>query len=148
MLAIGFTIWRKFCGKWLNYSASDDSSLLITMEVTPVRHRPRGVTILGTLAILSGLAGMVAGGVLLGASLVVGTITSSLKDFLASQGYPQLVNYVTTANVAIVLATLGIFSVLVGIFWLAEGFGVLQGKGWAWTVGIVILVLSMVKGSD
>ncbi len=147
MLAIGFTIWRKFCGKWLNYSASDDSSLLITMEVTPVRHRPRGVTILGTLAILSGLAGMVAGGVLLGASLVVGTITSSLKDFLASQGYPQLVNYVTTANVAIVLATLGIFSVLVGIFWLAEGFGVLQGKGWAWTVGIVILVLSIINSA-
>jgi len=103
------------------------------VEATPVRRRPPGVTILGALAILGGLAGLVAGGALLAASLAVGTITSSLKDYLSAQGYPQLVAYVTTSNVATVLASLGVFSVLVGIFWLAEGWGALSGKGWAWT---------------
>jgi len=115
------------------------------MEVTPVRHRPEGLTILGALAILAGIAGLVAGVALLVASLVVGTITISLKDFLTSQGYPQLVTYVTTANVATILATLGIFSMLVGIFWFAEGVGVLSGKSWAWNVGIAILILSIIN---
>ena len=115
------------------------------MEVTPVRHRPEGLTILGALAILAGIAGLVAGGALLLASLEVGTITSSLKDFLTSQGYPQLVSYVTTSNVATILATLGAFSILVGLFWFAEGVGVLSGKGWAWNVGIAILVLSVIN---
>jgi len=37
------------------------------------------------------------------AALVGGTITSPRKDFLTSQGYPQLVSYVTTSNVATIL---------------------------------------------
>ena len=115
------------------------------VEATPVRRRPPGVTILAGLAILGGLAGLVAGGALLAASLAVGTITSSLKDYLGAQGYPQLVSYVTTSNVATVLASLGVFSVLIGIFWLAEGWGALSGKGWAWTLGIVIFALSIIN---
>ncbi|TMI14657.1 hypothetical protein E6H35_04000 [Candidatus Bathyarchaeota archaeon] len=115
------------------------------VEVTPVRHRPEGLTILGALAILAGVAGLVAGGALLIASLAVGTITSSLKDYLSTQGYPQLVSYVTTSNVATILASLGVFSILVGLFWFAEGIGVLSGKGWAWNVGIAIFVLSIIN---
>jgi hypothetical protein len=115
------------------------------MEVTPVRHRPEGLTILGGLAVLGGIAGLAAGGALLLASLEVGTITTSLKDFLTSQGYPQLVTYVTTSNVSTILASLGVFSILVGLFWFAEGIGVLSGKGWAWNVGIAIFVLSMIN---
>lgn len=115
------------------------------MEVTPVRHRPRGVTVLGALAVLSGLAGLVAAGVLLAMSLAVGSITTPLKNYLSSQGYSNLTNYVTSSNVAAILATLGVFSLLVGLFWLAEGFGVLEGKGWAWTVGVIILTVSIVN---
>lgn len=117
------------------------------MEVTPVRHRPRGVTILGTLAIFAGIAGLAASGVLLAMSLAVGGITTPLKDYLRAQGYPQLINYVTSSNVAAILATLGVFSLLVGLFWLAEGFGALQGKGWAWTVGVIILIVSIVNSA-
>src|SRR5207245_1081720 len=87
------------------------------------------------LGILAGVARLVAGGALLIASLAVGTITSSLKDYLSTQRYPQLVSYVTTSNVATILASLGVFSILVGLFWFAEGIGVLSGKGWAWNVG-------------
>ena len=115
------------------------------MEVTPVRHRPRGVTVLGALAVLSGLAGLVAAGVLLAMSLAVGSITTPLKNYLSSQGYSNLTNYVTSSNAAAILATLGVFSLLVGLFWLAEGFGVLEGKGWAWTVGVIILIVSIVN---
>src|SRR5438046_10222299 len=79
------------------------------------------------------------------AALVVGTITSPLKDFLTSQGYPQLVSYVTTSNVATILGILGVFSLLVGIFSVAVGCGALRGRGWAWTVGIIVLVLSIIN---
>jgi len=73
------------------------------MQVIPGRQRPEGVTILGVLSILGGIAGVVAGGALMLAALVGGTITSPRKDFLTSQGYPQLVSYVTTSNVATIL---------------------------------------------
>src|SRR2546428_10615180 len=109
------------------------------------QRRPTGVRILGILAVLSGIAGIAAGAILLGASLAVGTITSSLKDYLTSQGYSQLSSYVTTSNVALVLGILAAFSLIVGVFWLAEGWGVLNGKGWAWTVGIIILALSIIN---
>jgi len=115
------------------------------MEVMPVRHRPRGVTILGILAVLSGIAGLLAGGLLLAAAVVVGTIAQPLKEYLNSLGYSQLAPLVTSSNVAMILALLGSLSFLVGLFWLAEGFGALRGKGWAWTVGIIIFVLSIIN---
>ena len=115
------------------------------MEVMPVRHRPRGVTILGILAILSGIAGLLAGALLLAAAVVVGTIAQPLRDYLNSLGYSQLAPLVSASNVAIILAVLGSLSFLVGFFWLAEGFGALRGKGWALTVGIIIFVLSIIN---
>src|SRR5437867_11766794 len=102
------------------------------MQVIPGRQRPEGVTILGVLSILGGIAGVVAGGALMLAALAVGTITSPRKDFLTSQGYPQPVSYETTSNVATILGILGLFSFLVGIFWLSVGFGALGGRRWAW----------------
>jgi len=115
------------------------------MEVIPVRHRPRGITILGVLSVLSGIAGLVAGVALLIAAAVVGSITTPLHDYLNSQGYGQLSQYVSSGTVATILAALGSLSLLVGLFWLAEGFGALRGKGWAWTVGVIIFVLSMIN---
>ena len=115
------------------------------MWVQRARQRPRLITVLGVLAVLGGIAGIVAGGALLVASLAVGTITLSLKDYLTGQGYPQLVNYVTSSNVAMVLGILGTFSLLVGIFWVAEGIGALRGKGWAWTMGVILVALSMIN---
>ena len=86
-----------------------------------------------------------AGTVLLAAAVVVGTIAQPLKDYLNSLGYSQLSPLVTASNVAIILAALGSLSFLVGLFWLAEGFGALRGKGWAWTVGIIIFILSIIN---
>ena len=91
------------------------------------QKRPTGVTILGILAIISGIVGIAFGAALLAASLAVGTITSSLKDYLTSQGYSMLSSYVTTSTVAAVLGILGGFSLLVGIFWLAIFFSLLVG---------------------
>ena len=107
--------------------------------------RPTGVTILGILAVLSGIVGIAFGAVLLAASLAVGTITQSLNNYLTSQGYSNLSPYVTTSTVATVLGILGAFSLLVGIFWLVEGLGAMVGKGWAWTLGIIVFVLSIIS---
>jgi hypothetical protein len=107
--------------------------------------RPTGVTILGILAVLSGIVGIAFGAVLLAASLAVGTITQSLNNYLTSQGYSNLSPYVTTSTVATVLGILGAFSLLVGIFWLVEGWGAMVGKGWAWTLGIIVFVLSIIS---
>ena len=79
------------------------------------------------------------------AAIVVGTIAQPLKEYLNSLGYSQLAPLVTSSNVAMILALLGSLSFLVGLFWLAEGFGALRGKGWAWTVGIIIFVLSIIN---
>src|SRR5713226_10535598 len=57
----------------------------------------------------------------------------------------MLSTYVTTSTVAAVLGILGAFSLLVGIFWLAEGWGAMSGKSWAWTLGIIVFVLSIIS---
>ena len=114
------------------------------MTMQPMK-RPTGVTVLGVLAVLSGIGGIALGAALLAASLAVGAITSSLNSYLSSQGYSNLSPYVTTSTVAAVLGILGAFSLIVGIFWLVEGWGAMVGKGWAWTLGIIIFVLSIIS---
>jgi hypothetical protein len=80
----------------------------------PKPKRPTGVTVLAILEILGGLAGLG-----FGAAVLIGN-ASALRYVLGA------------------LAT--IFSILA----LVLGIGFLGGKGWAWTLGIVVGVLNII----
>jgi len=77
--------------------------------------RPLGVTIIGVIAFIGGLFG------LLGAvTALSGTVTE-----------PPII---------------GVVVLIFGIFGLALGWGFLSGKSWAWTLGVLIYILSLPLG--
>lgn len=75
--------------------------------------RPGGVTAIGILAILIGLFGIVGGAVLL---LNADKILPALDALLA---------------------------LVIGILYLTSGIGFFLGKGWSWTLGIIVSVVSL-----
>lgn len=114
----------------------------------PRPRRPTGVTILGVLAILGGLAGLAGGALLIGVSFLIGTLatTASINNQLAASGYPGLVGVVTAAQLATLLLAFGVVLLVLGILYLITGIGFFGGKGWAWTLGIVVSVIGLIFG--
>ena len=91
----------------------------------PKPGRPTGVTILGVLAVLAGIGGIIVGAAALGLS---GLVAST---------YPG------GAAVAAVIG--GVFLIL-GILELVYGIGLFGGKGWAWTLAMIGSILNIVFG--
>ena len=100
----------------------------------PKPKRPTGVTVLAILEILGGLAGLGGGAVLIGVAAL-----ASSSNFSAL--YPQLAGI---GSVSTLLYALGALALIFGILGLVLGIGFLGGKGWAWTLGIVVGVLNIV----
>ena len=91
----------------------------------PRPSRPAGITILAILEILFGIVGLIASLAIIGLSALVSTLPT-------------------------VGGLLGAFGLIIGgvflffsVVWLATGFGFLHGKGWAWTLGMIFSVLSI-----
>ena len=76
--------------------------------------RPKGVIVLGILAMLIGLCGIVGGSILL---LNANTAFATLDALLA---------------------------MAIGILYIAAGIGFFPGKGWAWALGISVSVISLI----
>ncbi len=98
--------------------------------------RPTGVTVLGVLAILIGLGGLITGGILLAVSAALSTINIGTT-------YPQLAG-IATGTIAIIFGVLGAVLLILGILYLATGIGFFGGKGWAWTIGLIVSILSII----
>ena len=104
----------------------------------PKPPRPTGVTVLAILAILGGLGGLAFGGLLLAAAAIVSTL-----DLTAA--YPQLVMYnLTAGTIGAILGIFGAVLLILGLLYLVMGIGFLGGKSWAWTLGMIAAVLSIV----
>ena len=105
---------------------------LVSMQPKP--RRPTGVTILAILAILGGIflllggIGLIAFAGILGIANLTGTPLSSID--------------VATAQ-ALFFALGGILLVL-GMLYLVVGAGYWGGKGWSWTLGIVVTIISLI----
>jgi uncharacterized membrane protein (DUF2068 family) len=93
--------------------------------------RPVGVTILAILAILGGIALLCLGGL----SVLGGTVASGS---LSAAGGAAV-----AANSGLITAIGGVLAVL-GVLYIVMAVGLLQLKGWAWTLGIVLSALSLI----
>src|SRR6266705_2522161 len=100
--------------------------------------RPTGVTILAIISILVGVGFLAFGGLLLAAAAIVSTLDLSAT-------YPQLASYnLTSATIGAILGIFGAVILILGLLDLVLGIGFLGGKGWAWTLGMIVAVLNIV----
>lgn len=91
--------------------------------------RPTGITIIAVLSILIGILGLLGGIALVGLSALVST--SSLIG----------------ANAALLTGfglILGGIVLVFSLIWLAVGLGFFHGRSWAWTLGMIFSVLSII----
>ena len=90
--------------------------------------RPTGVTIIAILAIVIGIIGLLGGALLIGASAIfASTPLFGLGGILA--------------GLTMIIAGVVLFF---GFIWLLVGWGFLNGRGWAWTVGLIFSFLSII----
>ena len=105
---------------------------------TTTKPRPTGVTIIAILNIISGII-MLLGGIGLAA---IGSILPTLTTVDPNAGGQMaLAGLLGVGGVAVggILIILGIISFIVA-------WGLLKGKSWAWTVTVVLSVISIVMG--
>ena len=99
----------------------------------PKPKRPTGVTVLAILDILGGIVGLAAGALFIG-------IAALASSTLAAQ-YPALGSI---SGIVSILYALGAVALILGIISIIVAIGFLGGKGWAWTLGIVVSVINII----
>jgi hypothetical protein len=99
-------------------------------------NRPTGVTIIAILAIISGILLLFGGLSLIGAGALF-SISSS--DNPNNPNGPESMG----SFFGIVFLSLGAILLVVGIGYLVMSYGLLKGKGWAWTITIILTVISI-----
>lgn len=91
--------------------------------------RPVGVTIFAVAAVIYGIFNLLLALLgLLGSALLASRVASA-----AIRYSPGTLAYATVSDA------------LLGILFLVFGIGALRLKGWAWTTGVVVLVLELVR---
>ncbi len=88
--------------------------------------RPIGITLLAIIEILIGVLGLLVSVAIIGLAALL-------------SGLPAVGALIGTVGVVIG----GVFAFF-SLIWLATGVGFLHGKGWAWTLGMIFTVLSIV----
>lgn len=101
-------------------------------------NRPFGVTLLALLALLSGLVYIAASLGLFGTALLADE--GALVDALGPDT-PQWV----VDNYFVVFLVLGVFALIVAVLFFQAMRGLLRGRGWAWTLAVVVTVLSLLS---
>ncbi len=100
------------------------------------KSRPTGVTIIAILNIIGGIIMLIAG-------IAVVAVGSLLPDIFeegfetGAMGMPVALAGVAAVAVGAVIIALGIFSFVVA-------YGMLKGMSWAWTLTVVLSIISIV----
>jgi hypothetical protein len=96
--------------------------------------RPIGVTIIAILTIIGGIALLIGG---------LGFITfGGILSAVSSEG--SSTEAADIAALGMVPMILGIGMVIIGIIYLIVSYGLLKGKGWAWTITIIVMIIGIV----
>ena len=103
----------------------------------PMRERPFGVTLLAILMIIGGILSLVAafGSFALSAVINVQEIMDQI-----GQEIPQGIIEAIPAFFAVI----GIVFLILAVIAFLIAYGYLKGRGWSWTLSVVLLVISIV----
>jgi hypothetical protein len=107
------------------------------------KHRPFGVTIIAILTIIGGMAFLATGiTAVTVAPFLSGTGTNNNNILLApgtSVAIPQTLLVGLSAGIGATLLALG-------IAYFVMAYGLLKGKGWAWTITVVLSCIGIALG--
>ena len=82
------------------------------------KSRPLGVTIIAILIVIAGILTLLVG---IG-SIAIGPLTALGLVFVAA----------------------GVVSLVIGIAYLVMGYGLWKGRGWAWTISMIVLIIGII----
>ena len=113
------------------------------------KHRPLGITIIAILTIIDGIA-YLASGI---AAVTVAPFLFGVDINNNNSNVPPVTGTSTSGSVAIPDTLLVRMSVVTGVAILTLGialfvmaYGLLKGKGWAWTVTVVLCCIGIALG--
>ena len=115
-------------------------------------NRPTGVTIIAILTIIGGILLCFGGISLLAlgaffATVPINTIISEQQQQQQQRLQPEIQNQAELESLTQFLAGIGIvigaIILAVGIGYLVVSYGLLKGKGWAWTVTIILTIIAI-----
>lgn len=122
---------------------------LLLMQATP-KSRPTGVTIIAILSIIGGII-MLFGGIAL---LAAGIILPSLPPSAFNDGNLTINGNLTGSGISVsgippsfiggAAISIGGVLIAIGIVSFIVAYGLLKGMGWAWTVTIILSIISIV----
>jgi len=101
-------------------------------------NRPFGVTLLALLTLLSGLLYLAAALGFFGLALLANE--AEVVDRLGP-GTPEWM----VQDFFVVFLLLGLFAAVIAIAFFAATRGLLRGSGWAWTLAVIVTILSLVS---
>jgi magnesium-transporting ATPase (P-type) len=112
--------------------------------------RPLGVTIIAILTIIGGVL-LIFGGLSLlafGVFFTAFPIGSMISEQQQQQLQPEIQNQAKLEALSQFLGSIGIvigaIVLAVGIGYLVVSYGLLKGKGWAWTVTVILTIIAIV----
>jgi uncharacterized membrane protein len=116
-------------------------------------NRPLGVTIIAVLRIIGGIILLLGGIGLVTIAPFVGQLNVNTTSSTTDNGVPVTPNG-TGINLsnnptsflffAAFIGVIGSILIVLGIVSFVVAWGLLKGKGWAWTVTIIITIISLV----
>jgi hypothetical protein len=119
--------------------------------MTQSMKRPFGITIIAILAIVSGavlifggLSSLVSGAFF--ASIPIDNVMTELQQL--EQGQPQTLNLAELHALIQLLGSIsivmGAIVMVIGIGYLVVSYGLLNGRGWAWTIAVILTTISII----
>jgi hypothetical protein len=117
-------------------------------KVRQIRQpHPTGVTIIAILNIIMGIILLLGGVAFIAAGIILSSLPSSaLEDESLAADYSVIDNLSEIPPPLIVGGPIAIGSVMIaiGIVSFIVAYGLLKGMGWAWTVTVVLSIISIV----
>ena len=109
------------------------------MQPAP-KSRPTGVTIIAILNIIGGIVMLIGGLVLIAAGTFIPSLPPSALEGSDLSGVP--LGFLGGGAIAV-----GAFIIALGIVSFIVAYGLMKGLGWAWTVTIVLSIISIISNA-
>ena len=113
------------------------------------KHRPLGITIIAILTILDGIAFLASGiAAVTVAPFLFGVTINNDNNNVPPVTGTSTIGSVTLPDTLLVMMSVvtGVAILTLGIAYFVMAYGLLKGKGWAWTVTVVLCCIGIALG--